>query len=284
MKYQISKILSAIFLILFCISVSTAHAQTPQQTLTQYLSDLQKNPNDYALREKIIKHVQTMRPAPAIPEEAERYMARGAAAVKGAKDTNDFKDAVRELEKATLAAPWLANAYYNLGFAQDKAGLYADAIKNLRLYLLAAPNAADAKKVKELIYEIEYRQEKVAKTEIRAKAEEKKKGLKDLVGNWYRKEPYDHRLFPYDNHYHYRAEMRGKELFFVEVIDIPFFNWRKGDARDYFVAYRMEGNRLVGSLLFYEGRIEITVTQDFNDLEIYLKDQYTEARKIYTRR
>ena len=49
------------------------HAQSanPQQILTQYVSDLQKNPNDYALREKIIRHVQTMKPVPAVPEEAE---------------------------------------------------------------------------------------------------------------------------------------------------------------------------------------------------------------------
>ncbi|OPY79834.1 MAG: hypothetical protein A4E64_00294 [Syntrophorhabdus sp. PtaU1.Bin058] len=155
--------LLAIVLLVGLQPVAHSQSANPQQTLNLYLSDLQKNPNDYALRERIIKHVQTMRPAPAIPEEAERYMARGAAAVKGAKDANDFKDAVRELEKATLAAPWLANAYYNLGYAQDKAGLFADAIENLKLYLFAAPNAADAKKVKELIYEIEYRQEKKAK-------------------------------------------------------------------------------------------------------------------------
>jgi tetratricopeptide (TPR) repeat protein len=284
MKKMYPAMLLVFMLILVCMSAS--HAQTPQQTLTQYFSDLQKNPNDYALRERIIRHVQTMRPAPAIPEEAERYMARGAAAVKGAKDTNDFKDAVRELEKATLAAPWLANAYYNLGFAQDKAGLYADAIKNLRLYLLAAPNAADAKKVKELIYEIEYRQEKAAKTEIRAKAEEKKKGLKDLVGNWYRKEPYDHAREKYANYAHYRGEMRGGELFLIYVIDVPYWDWRKGEERVFFIANRLQGNTLVGRFPggHEPGTYEITVSQDFNDWEFYYKDQDVTGRQTYTRR
>ncbi len=144
---------------------SFAHAQTPssQETLRQYVSELQKNPNDNALREKIIRHVGTMKKAPAIPEEAERFMARGAAAVRTAKDANDFNDAVAEFEKATLAAPWLASAYYNLGVSQEKAGMYAGAIRSLRLYLLASPDASDAKQVKNLIYEIEYRQEKAAK-------------------------------------------------------------------------------------------------------------------------
>jgi tetratricopeptide (TPR) repeat protein len=165
MTHKTYTALSLSFFLLFVISVSIAEAQSGnlQETLKQYISDLQKNPNDYPLREKIIRLVQEMKPAPAVPEEAERYMARGTAAVKSAKDANDFKDAVQEFEKATLAAPWLANAYYNLGFAQDKAGLYADAIKSLKLYLLAAPNASDTKEVKSLIYEIEYRQEKAAK-------------------------------------------------------------------------------------------------------------------------
>jgi tetratricopeptide (TPR) repeat protein len=152
------------FGVMFIASFS-AHAQSsnPQQTLNQYVADLQKNPNDYALREKIIRHVQTMKPAPAVPREAERFMNRGAAAAKSAKDANDFKDAVAEFEKATLSAPWMANAYYNLGVAQDKAGMYSSAIRSLKLYLIAAPNAPDAKNVEKLIDEIEYRQEKAAK-------------------------------------------------------------------------------------------------------------------------
>ena len=170
MKYQASRIVSAIVVLLLGLSVSISQAQSPQQTLNQYISDLQNNPNDYALREKIIKHVQTMKPAPAIPRDAERFMNRGAAAAKSAKDANDFKDAVVEFEKATLAAPWMANAYYNLGVAQDKAGMYSNAIRSLKLYLVAAPNAPDAKNVEKLIDEIEYRQEKVAKEPSRQAA------------------------------------------------------------------------------------------------------------------
>jgi tetratricopeptide (TPR) repeat protein len=157
--------LSAFMLIAAALfSPGLAHAQSAsQQALSQYISTLQSNPKDQMLREKIIKHVQAMKKAPAIPEEAERFMARGAAAVRSAKDANDFKDAVAEFEKATLTAPWLASAYYNLGISQEKAGMYADAIRSLRLYLLASPDAPDAKAVRNLIYEIEYRQEKAAK-------------------------------------------------------------------------------------------------------------------------
>lgn len=57
--------------VLIVVFMSTVQAQSHQELLAQYISDLQNNPNDYALREKIIKHVQTMNPAPAIPEDVE---------------------------------------------------------------------------------------------------------------------------------------------------------------------------------------------------------------------
>lgn len=176
--------LSAYMLIaaaLFLSGSAYAQSASPQQTLSQYVSTLQSNPNDQMLREKIIRHVQAMKKAPAIPEEAERFMARGTAAVRAAKDVNDFKDAAAEFEKATLAAPWLASAYYNLGISQDKAGMYADAIRSLRLYLLASPDAADAKAVRNLIYEIEYRQEKAAR---KASPEEVAAKQQNAYGAW----------------------------------------------------------------------------------------------------
>jgi len=150
------------FLLIFGI-ISAVLAQYSQETLNQYLSDLQKNPNDTALREKIIKLVQMMKPGPAIPEEARKRMGRGKAAFKGAKEVRDFNDAADEFQQAVLAAPWLADGYYNLGIAQDRAGQYAAAIESLKLYILAAPNAPDVEKVKEMTCEIEYRKDKVAK-------------------------------------------------------------------------------------------------------------------------
>ena len=69
-------ILSVPILALLLVAIAApAQAQTasPQQTLNQYVSDLQRSPNDTALREKIIALVQTMRPAPAITEEARRH-------------------------------------------------------------------------------------------------------------------------------------------------------------------------------------------------------------------
>ncbi len=153
-----------------CFSAAQSLAQTasPLEQLQKMVGQLQKDPADQALREKLIKLALTLDPTPAIPPEAERFMARGQAAMETAKEPGDFKVAVAEFEKATLAAPWMGNAYCNLGIVQDKVGDYLAAIRNLKLYLLATPGASDAKAVETLLYKIEFKQEKATK----AKADE----------------------------------------------------------------------------------------------------------------
>jgi tetratricopeptide (TPR) repeat protein len=133
-----------------------------QQSLQQFqqaLKEFSGNPND-AARERIIKLAQGMKPAPDVPDDAARSVARGRAALKDAKSTAAFKEVIAEFQKASLLAPWSADIYYNLGLVQDKAGNYAEALQNLKLYLLAAPDADDAKAVRNLIFEVEYRKDK----------------------------------------------------------------------------------------------------------------------------
>lgn len=149
-----------------------ANAQSPREQLQQMVEQLQKAPNDNALREKIIALAVQIKPPPAVPEEAQRRMARGTAAFRDAKTAADYRDAVREFEQATLAAPWHSDAYYNLGVAQDKAEQYDAALRNLRRAQLLSPESRD---IRDLIYQVEYRNEKAnspAAREARRKAEE----------------------------------------------------------------------------------------------------------------
>jgi tetratricopeptide (TPR) repeat protein len=125
------------------------------ETLNQYIDNLKKNPGDNTLREKIIKLAGGMKPAPAVPETAERNMARGTAFFTRASDAAGYKKAITEFEAAANTAPWLALAYYNLGVAQEKAGLYNEAIQSLNFYLMAAPDAKNARDVKNKIYALE---------------------------------------------------------------------------------------------------------------------------------
>jgi tetratricopeptide (TPR) repeat protein len=213
------------FFFLLIIPVLPAYSeQTPTEQLKLLIADLQKNPNDNALREKIIRHVRTMKPAPAVPKEAERYMVRGIAAMKEAKSTDDLKDAVKEFEKALLSAPWYADVYYNLGIAQDKAGLYDKAIKNLNLYMVAAQNAPDVKAVEKLIYEIEYRQEKAAKesspeAKVKKKQKDEEEFIKSLNGALYQlRETYKYGASDVDT-----WEIRGNRIFRIYLFQDPTY-------------------------------------------------------------
>ena len=62
----------------------------------------------------------------------------------------------------TRVAPWLSQPYYNLGIMQEKAGYFDAAMDSLRMYLTAAPNASDARKVRTEIYKMEARKEAAA--------------------------------------------------------------------------------------------------------------------------
>lgn len=163
---NINQRLFSIFILLF--ATASAYAQTPRAQLQQMAEQLQQTPADNALREKIIKLALTLKQAPALPPEAERHMARGAAAFKGATATTDYQDAAREFEQATLAAPWYGDAYFNLGVVQDKAGDFEGALRSLNYARLAAP---DSKEIKALIYEVEYRMEKANSPAARAAKE-----------------------------------------------------------------------------------------------------------------
>jgi tetratricopeptide (TPR) repeat protein len=135
-----------------------------REALTHYVTALQTategSDADQRLREKIIAVVLTLRPPPAKPEEVENFMGRGRAAVEIAKTPDDFRRAAAEFQKALMVAPWLPNGYFNLGVVQDRAGQYSDAIRSFKLYLLAAPAAADASEVRERIAGLEYKIER----------------------------------------------------------------------------------------------------------------------------
>jgi tetratricopeptide (TPR) repeat protein len=159
-----------IFTLILIIAVSPRLAQVssnPREQIKQYVADLQKNPTDQVLREKIIRLALTLDPKPATPEEAKRFLARGLAAAEEAKEAKDFKDAAAEFEKASLAAPWLGEPYRALGVVQDKAGNYSEAKRNLKLYLLTEPEQAQVEKAKELIYKIEYKEEAQLRESVR---------------------------------------------------------------------------------------------------------------------
>lgn len=178
---KINFAVSLIFMIIYVL-MSVTQAQSPQKTLNQYISDLQTNPNDTVLREKIIKLVQTMKRAPAIPVDAEKYEGRAEFAFKNAKSDADFLDAAKEYEKALLVAPWAPAYYFNQGVAYEKAGKLKESKQSFEFYLLAVPDAKDAREVRKRIAGLEYAIEKAVKEPIQTIVVEKKQeSFEDLL-------------------------------------------------------------------------------------------------------
>jgi tetratricopeptide (TPR) repeat protein len=106
---------------------SGTRTPSAQTKLKQYLVDLQNNPDDRELREKIIKLVQTMKPAPALPQEAQDELAKGNDLAKQASQ----QEALAHYERAALLAPWWPDAYYNLANLQEKLEKFDEASASL---------------------------------------------------------------------------------------------------------------------------------------------------------
>jgi tetratricopeptide (TPR) repeat protein len=175
------------FLSLIYTSAIPARAQTPKpaapshqtsadlaarKQLAAYMADFKSNPDD-ALRGKIIALAQTIRPAPAIPEEAREHYVMAATFMESAKDATGFGRAVEQYKAALLIAPWWADAYEKLATAQKAAEQYDDAVASLNLYLLFKP--ADARDAQDEIYKLKALKQAAADDQVRKQQEEQQK-------------------------------------------------------------------------------------------------------------
>lgn len=145
--------------------------QQNMQQFQQAVAALKQNPADSALREKIMRQAAELNPPPPLPEDTQRFLARGKVAMSEAKQTADFNDAAQQFGHAIDAAPWYGPAYYNLAVAQNAAADFAAARQNLNLYLAWARDPADIQTTKDLIYQLEYKQEKAGREQAARDAE-----------------------------------------------------------------------------------------------------------------
>ncbi|MDH5525608.1 MAG: PDZ domain-containing protein [Desulfobulbaceae bacterium] len=109
------------------------------------------------------------------PEDARRHMIRGMAAIEMAKSEAELMLAEDEFRMATEISPQMANAWFNLGKTQSQLGRFGEAVASYRQYLVVAPGAEDAQRVRDEIVKLEFRQELAAKSQAR-------------VGNWVAKD------------------------------------------------------------------------------------------------
>lgn len=178
-------------LIFGLLLVNTAHAETPREQLKQMVEQLQQTPNDNVLREKIIKLAATIKPAPAIPEEARKPFVMGATVFKKASDSAGASKAVDLFTQALNIAPWFADAYYNRAMAQQAAGQFNAAADDLKLYLGFKLTDAERREVQDKIYSLEADAQLAATKKAEeqkvaaAKAAEERERLRPSVeGRW----------------------------------------------------------------------------------------------------
>ncbi|MBI2399637.1 MAG: hypothetical protein HYV23_01000, partial [Deltaproteobacteria bacterium] len=87
---------------LFALAAS-AYAQSPHEQFNQMVEQLQKDPWNTTIREKIIKTATTLEPAPEIPEEARRSFIIGEALFKQAKSLRPAYEAANAFRTAATA-------------------------------------------------------------------------------------------------------------------------------------------------------------------------------------
>lgn len=91
-----------------------------------------------------------------LPEEARRNVLRAEMLVK----EGSFEKALAEFRQAIRLAPYAAKLYFNAALVLAELKDYLEAIRNMNLYLQAAPDAPDARAAKDQVIKWEFMQEK----------------------------------------------------------------------------------------------------------------------------
>ena len=94
-----------------------------------------------------------------MPEDARKHALRSEVLVK----EGNFEPAAAELEKAIQIAPYEAQLYSNSAFVNAELKIYPEAIRRMKIYLMAAPDAPDARTAEDEIIKWEFMVEREKK-------------------------------------------------------------------------------------------------------------------------
>jgi formylglycine-generating enzyme required for sulfatase activity len=131
-------------------------------SLAEWVEQLRENPDDAALRARVIRAAREPTNPPTIPEEARRYFIRGNTALEDAKGPEGLLRAVHHFKKALESAPWWGDAYRKLAQAREQRLDYAGAIDALGFYLQTGPAKGEARQVQDHIYVLEEKRDAAA--------------------------------------------------------------------------------------------------------------------------
>jgi tetratricopeptide (TPR) repeat protein len=108
---------------------------------------------DYAVLFGIVRKMPS---ALDLPEEARKHALWAELQIKD----GNFELAAKEYRMAIRIAPYAARLYYNLALLNETIKNYAEAIRSMKLYLQAVPDAPDARAAKDAIIKWEFEMEK----------------------------------------------------------------------------------------------------------------------------
>jgi tetratricopeptide (TPR) repeat protein len=130
--------------------------------LNLYLDKVRERPLDPDEVSAVIRLARNTVPPPAVPDRARRHAVRARTLVQEAVNQKDFRRAVSEYEQALRIAPWWTEARYYYALVQEEAGDPAAAIESLRLVLSGEPDPETVEAVRNKMYSLEIKAEKVA--------------------------------------------------------------------------------------------------------------------------
>ncbi|MGB9080659.1 MAG: tetratricopeptide repeat protein [Desulfuromonadaceae bacterium] len=287
-----------IFVILTLLALmANVYAQSPREELQQLVEQLRKTPGDNALREKIIKHATSIKPAPVIPEEANRPFVKGNVFQKEAKDASGYALAISAYREALRVAPWWGDAYFNLSVALETAGKLDEAIASIRNYMASVPaGSAEAREAQNKIYALEAKKEMAAA-----------KKSPSLAGNWKvfvngrpQRAGESSGTGSWIQDFHYRFEVKGEEIVAYMVSDsdpiLDSFNktwcrraggvWSCTGDEDMFGRFSVDSNVIRGRYLInnLNGNLFGTIRESEIGWDYEYKDQYGVHRNHETLR
>jgi hypothetical protein len=179
---KMNRVRLAVSVLVFLSAVFSTAAQSPREAFKQMVEQLSQNPGDDSLREKLIQTAATLDPAPAIPEDARRYLIEGMTLHQESKSPEDEKTALDSFSKALQLAPWWGDIYIGQSVSQELTGQLDAAEKSLHFYLLSNPGEEKARSAQDHIYVLEAKQKK-AQASVQASQQEVDQ-RKNLTGWW----------------------------------------------------------------------------------------------------
>lgn len=172
-------LINMIFALVF-VAPQIINAQSPRDTLNQYVAELQKNPGDNALREKIILFSFKIKPAPAISDEAREKYVMGMTL----RESKDYDLAVAQLKAALLIAPWWGDGYKQYGLTLEFAEKFDEAIAGFQLYIKTQPGEEAVSSTKDEIAIIKAKKMKAENEKEKVKVAATA-SVQQFEGAWY---------------------------------------------------------------------------------------------------